>query len=77
MLRQGDRVVTEQGTGTVVYVRFAPPDDREVAAVSVLLDGRARVGYAGTIFPADKVRPAAETPSPFYRGKQSRGSIHD
>ncbi len=61
-LRRQDRVVTPDGTGTVLYVRMAPPDYREIAAVSVLLDGKAgKPGYSGTIYGADKVRHAAET----------------
>ncbi len=56
---KGRRVVTPLGPGSLNYVRFAPPDYREVAAVSVLLDARredALYGrYSGTIFTASDV----------------------
>jgi hypothetical protein len=67
--RQGDRVkVRETGqTGSVCYVRLAPPDFREMAAVSVLLDDRLedanRGNYHGTIFPAAAIEPQTFDPN--------------
>ena len=56
-MTRGDRVLTPLGPGTVAYVRMAPPDYREVEAVSVVLDGiRDRwPNYTGSTFPVDKV----------------------
>lgn len=80
-MRQGDRVTTKLGTGTVVYVRMAPPDFREIEAVSVKLDSPSGSASVGTIFKAADVvlGTVAPTDKPdlFYRGKQGRGSIHD
>ncbi len=59
-MAQGDRVLAgaEAKPGAVNYVRFAPPDFRELAAVSVILDERqGDAGYEGTIFDAAQVRP--------------------
>jgi len=53
---QGQRVNTPRGSGSVAYQRLAAPDYRDAIAVSVVLDcERARIGYAGTIFPADQI----------------------
>lgn len=98
-MRQGDRVSTSRGKGTVAYVRMAPPTFSEVDAVSVVLDSkRGQLGYTGTILDSSQVIPDTEGDEParyrpeaavlydgtpgsgssiFYRGKQSRGSIHD
>lgn len=58
--RAGDRVSTPRGAGRVAYVRMSPPDYRAVAAVSVVLDScRHRPDYAGSIFLASDVAPAA------------------
>ena len=60
----GARVLVrmEDGTvqpGRVVYVRLAPPDFVEPAAVSVELTARLGVpGYVGTVFPAARVELA-------------------
>jgi hypothetical protein len=49
-------VSTPLGLGTVVYVRMAPPNFTEMAAVSVALDAKLnRAGYTGTMFDADDV----------------------
>jgi hypothetical protein len=54
--RQGDRVQTPNGPGSVAYQRMEPPDYSAVAAVSVVLDSeRTRAGYTGTIFPASAI----------------------
>jgi hypothetical protein len=56
---RGDRVLTPGGIGTIVYKRMAPPDYAHAAAYSVYLErDRARVGYAGTIYPAADVTAA-------------------
>ncbi len=56
--QQGDQVQTPLGPGRVAYQRMAPPDYREAAAVSVVLDARrAQPGYTGTIFAAAVVQP--------------------
>jgi len=53
----GDRVSTPSGDGKVMYCRFGQ-DFINVAAYSVLLDSKLNIfGYAGSIFPADKVGP--------------------
>ncbi len=55
---QGERVLTPQGPGTVVYQRMKGPDYREAEAVSVWLDhipGKQRRYYNGTIFVAEVV----------------------
>lgn len=55
-MRQGDRVSTSLGKGTVAYVRMAPPTYSEVDAVSVVLDAkRHRPGYSGTILDSSQV----------------------
>lgn len=57
-LRQGDRVQTPHGAGTVAYVRMGPPDFATVHAVSVVLDSRRPdPRYTGTILPAEHVTP--------------------
>lgn len=55
---RGQRVIVDgTRTGTVAYVRMAPPGYTTVAAVSVVLDSeRHRPGYTGSIFPADRVK---------------------
>ena len=54
--RQGDRVQTPNGPGSVAYQRMAAPDYAEVAAVSVVLDSeQTRAGYTGTVFPASVI----------------------
>lgn len=59
-ITQGTRVTTPRGPGRVAYIRLAPPDYRAVAAVSVVLDScRLVPNYAGTIFLASDVTPAA------------------
>lgn len=69
-MRQGDRVLTAAGVGTVAYVRMAPPYYRVEAAVSVVLDARqGQPGYAGTIFAADDVRPVVEVAGAAGRGR--------
>lgn len=83
MLRQGDRVSTPFGPGVVAFVRMAPPTYATIEAVSVVLDRhRTRLNYTGTMLAAGEVTrvdadAGALAPDPFYRGKQSRGSIHD
>lgn len=65
MLFKGDRVLTQRGYGTVVYVRMAAPDFVRPAAVSVLLDSqRERPGYSGTSFHARDVLPVIEDIEP-------------
>lgn len=58
MFTQGDRVLTPQGLGEVVYRRMAPPDYREAAAYSVRLDGQE--GERGTVFGAADVQAQPE-----------------
>ena len=56
--REGERVDTPQGPGTVVFQRMAPPEYVEAAAVSVRLDSRRRdLTYTGTIYLAGLVIP--------------------
>lgn len=56
--RHGDRVETPSGPGTVGYVRWFAG---RVEAVSVVLDAnRHRPGYAGSIFPVERVSAAQE-----------------
>jgi hypothetical protein len=53
---KGQRVVTPGGPGTIVYVRMQPPLYVIPAAVSVYLDRkRGKLGYTGTIYPAEKI----------------------
>ena len=55
-MNKGDRVTTPLGTGTVAWLRLAPPLFVAPAAVSVVLDSqRDRRGYTGTMFPSEKV----------------------
>jgi hypothetical protein len=63
MFYKGDRVSTKLGTGTVAYVRMAPPDYATVEAVSVRLDKKMGGAYTGTILSAADVTaldPATE-----------------
>lgn len=61
MFDQGDRVITPEGRGTVVYRRMAPPTYAEPAAYSVRLDSRAGdPTYNGTIYAARDVAAASE-----------------
>ena len=63
--RQGDRVSTPHGPGTVAYVRMAPPSYSEIDAVSVVLDGkRDRPGYTGTILDSAQVKAITCTTPP-------------
>lgn len=56
-MKEGDRVLTPIGPGTVVYVRFGGPRYVEVEAISVLLDSRrGQAGYSGTLFRPEEVR---------------------
>ena len=64
MLETGDRVITPLGPGKVQYARMAPPSFIDVWAYSVLLDHKVKASqeppfpkYAGTIFPAEDIRP--------------------
>jgi hypothetical protein len=50
------RVRWQGRAGTVAYVRMAPPDWREAASYSIVLDDqRHRTGYAGTVVPASEL----------------------
>jgi hypothetical protein len=50
-LRHGDRVMTPNGPGGVVYVRMKPPEYTQVSEVSVLLDAyKQHINYRGTVF---------------------------
>jgi hypothetical protein len=60
---KGDRVITPQGVGTVVYKRMKPPTFGEVDVYSVCLDHKKAEteqppfpSYTGTIFKADMVK---------------------
>lgn len=67
MIRQGQLVATPRGPGKVAYVRMAPPDYTEPAAVSVVLDARSEDGrYAGTIMDAALVTPIGGAPCPVH-----------
>lgn len=57
--REGQRVTTPKGPGTVAYVRMAPPTFSVVGYVSVILDSKVDRpgGYAGTGFDPELVRP--------------------
>lgn len=56
--KQGQRVSTPQGPGTVAYVRMAPLGYSVADAVSVVLDSEVnRPGYVGTVFQAENVKP--------------------
>jgi len=62
ILEAGNRVMTPEGLGTVVYRRMAPPDFKEPASYCVRLDAlmsgpEYRLSYTGTIYPASLVRP--------------------
>ena len=57
---KGDRVLTTQGPGNIVYCRMKAPDFTEVAVYSVFLDIKKDSiegikSYSGTIFPANQV----------------------
>jgi hypothetical protein len=55
-LREGAEVTTPRGRGIVLYVRMAPPDYTQIAAVSVYLEREEhRPDYAGTIFSVEQV----------------------
>jgi hypothetical protein len=62
MFTQGDRVLTPQGLGEVVYRRMQPPDFRLAASYSVRLDGQEQ--ERGTIFGAGDVQAAPEGTPP-------------
>ena len=62
MFDKGDRVMTPQGPGVVIYRRMAGPDYRNVEAYSVCLDHKKAASekppfpsYTGTVFPAEEV----------------------
>jgi hypothetical protein len=63
IFRQGARVATPQGTGTIRYARLNPSDLGAAVAYSVALDARIAASeeppftpYSGTIIPAGEVR---------------------
>jgi len=57
----GDRVMTPDGPGAVSHYRFGPPDYTQVIAYSVRLDAKkSDYNYAGSMYPADKVKPLEE-----------------
>ena len=59
VFQKGDRVHTSRGPGTIALLRMNPNSLSEASAYSVLLDERAgHLGYNGTIFTANQVRPA-------------------
>lgn len=59
--RQGQRVKTPLGKGSVVYQRMGPPNYNKPVAVSVLLDKKSHMGsYTGTMFKAKDVKPLKE-----------------
>ena len=57
---KGDRVVTPQGAGTVVYKRMAAPNYATVLVYSVALDSKVsndkEPNYVGTLYPAKEVQ---------------------
>ena len=56
-LQPGDEVLTPAGTGTVLVIREAAPEDERPESICVLLDAkRNRGGYRGTDYPAVDVR---------------------
>ena len=61
-LAMGERCQTPQGEGVVNYWRYAPPDYRTIASVSVRLDSQMPrfIPYQGTVFPATDVRVQRE-----------------
>lgn len=61
----GSRVLTPHGAGVINYVRMAPPDYREVAAVSVVLDSKKHIpSYNGSIVSVENIQPEPIAPAP-------------
>lgn len=61
---KGQRVMTPQGSGSVVYVRNMGPEFRDAEAVSVCLDLKAEqwgLAYRGTVFDPKDVNPIDAT----------------
>jgi hypothetical protein len=57
-MKQGDRVITPQGEGTVTYIRNGPPTYARPEIVSVILDKyRDHLHYTGTVYPIYQVHP--------------------
>jgi len=55
---KGDRVMTPQGPGEIVYKRMKPPTYGEVDVYSVCLDSKKGQGtYTGTIYKAEQIGP--------------------
>lgn len=56
---KGQRVVVHGRFGTVAFQRLAAPTYQHAEAVSVVMDDqRDLVGYEGTMWRADEVKPA-------------------
>jgi hypothetical protein len=57
MIEAGDRVLTPDGEGIVMWMRMAAPDYIHPAAFSVrLIDAENKRGYAGTVYAASVVK---------------------
>lgn len=57
MFHKGDRVMTPDGPGEVVYKRMSPPTYSQAEVYSVCLDSKRGQGtYTGTIYKAEQVK---------------------